>query len=224
MCYFVFRAWWGVGQAQPGAIGSTSSHCWDNGYKWGGYRHKPASTKSTFKTYFQDEEELHNEWVGSVFCEWSHRCFHETEWVLLPDVPKRRIGTNPWQLRYPTAFPRDPAFREGSTPPSWDSWVACSGFWRQASDGRWVGEAPWESFASSLSCPRQRIPVPRRFDTGCFRKHWPSTSSARQDFVPRRCAPAGRELRVGSTSVGALCLDGQLSKCQRCLVAKWSFG
>ena len=67
MCYFIVRAWWGKGPAQPGAIHSTSSHCWDNGYKLGGYRQKPASTKSTFKASFQDEKELHNDWIGSVF-------------------------------------------------------------------------------------------------------------------------------------------------------------
>ena len=39
--------------------GPSTSHphkCWDNRYNWGRYGHKPASTKSTFKTYFQDEK------------------------------------------------------------------------------------------------------------------------------------------------------------------------
>ena len=72
MCYFVLRAWWGVRQAQPGAIHITSFHCKDNWYEWGRYWHKPASTKSTLRTYFQDEKELCDWWAGSVFCDRSH--------------------------------------------------------------------------------------------------------------------------------------------------------
>ena len=79
-------------------------------------------------------------------------------------------------------------------------------------------------FAGSLSCSGQRMPVPRRFDSGCFWKHWHSTSCARQGFVPCRCTSAGRKLRVGWASVGAVRLDSQSSQCQRYLVAQWSFG
>ena len=209
MCYFFVRAWWAVGQTQSGVFRSTSSHCWYNRYEWGRYWHKPVSTKSTLKTYLQDEEELRNEWVGPVFCDWSHRRFHKTEWVLLPAMPKRRLGPHSWQFRGLTSVSRDPTFCEGSAAPTWDSWVACLWVWWQASDGRWAEEAAWENFAGSPSCLGQRIPVPRGLDSGCFRKHWPSTSCARQGFVPSRCNPAGRELRVGWTSVGSVCFDGQ---------------
>ena len=224
MCYFVVRPWLGVGQAQPRAIHITSSHCWDNRYKWRRYGHRPDSTKSTFKTYFQDETKLCDWWAGSVFCDRSNRHFQKTEWVLLPDMPKRPIFTHPWRFRGLTAFPSNPTFLEGSTPPPWNSWMACPWFQRQASDWRWAGEAARQNFASSLSCSGQGVLIPRRLDSGCFRKHWPSTSCARQSFVPRRCAPTVWKLRIGWTSVGAICLDGQLDKCQRCLVAQWSFG
>ena len=227
MCCFVVRAWWGVGRTQPGAIHITSSHCWNNCYEWGRYWHKPASTKSTLKTYFQDEKELCDWWAGSVFCDRSHWRFHKTEWVLLPDMPKGRICTYPWQFRGVTTPSRDPAFREGSTSPPWDSWMACAWFrWfrRQASDWRWAGEAAWEISAGSLSGSGQRVPVPRKLDSGCFRKHWSSTSSALQSFVTHRCASNRWELRVGWTSLWAICPDGQPSKRQCCVVAQWSFG
>ena len=58
---------------------------------------------------------------------------------------------------------------------------------------------------------RASLVVPWGLDSGCFRKHWPSNSCARQGFVPSRCTPAGRELRVGWTSVVAVCRDGQPS-------------
>ena len=190
--FFVASAWWGFGQAQPGAIRSTFSHCWDNGYKWGRYWHKPALTKGTLKMYLQDEEELHDEWVSSVSCDWSHRRIHKTEWVLLPAMPKRRLSPHPWQFRGLAALSRDPTFCKGSAVPTWGSWVACPWVWWQASDGRGAGEAAWEIFAGFPSCSGQRTPVPRGLDSGFFRKHWPSTSCARQGFVPSRCTPGGR--------------------------------
>ena len=86
----------------------------------------------------------------------------------------------------------------------------------------WRGNV--RKFCRLPRCSGQRIPVPRRFDSGCFRKHWPSPSRARQGFVPRQCIQAGRKLRVGWTSVGAVRLEGQSSQCQRYLVAQGSFG
>ena len=63
-----------------------------------------------------------------------------TKRVLQPDVPKGCVFTHPRQFSWLTAFPSDPTFRKGSTPPPWDSWTACPLFRRQASDWRWVGE------------------------------------------------------------------------------------
>ena len=51
----------------------------------------------------------------------------------------------------------------------------------------------------------------------CFRKHWSSSSSAGKGFNPRRCAPTGWELWTSWTSLGTTSLNGQTSKCQRCL-------
>ena len=199
MCTFVVRAWWGVGQDQSGAFHSTSSRCWNNRHNGGRYWHKPALKKSTLKTYLQKEEKLYNEWVGSVFCDRSHRRFHK-----LSEFYCRLCRKDVSVLTHSTsALSRDPTFCKGSAAPTWDSWVACPWVQWQASDGRWAGEAAWEDFAGSLGCSGQRIPVPWELDSGYFRKHWPSTSWAR--------TPAGRELRVGWTSVGAVCLDGQPS-------------
>ena len=123
-----------------------------------------------------------------------------------------------------TSFSGDPAFREGSKPPPWDSWMACPWFWWQASDRRWAGEALRQISEGSLSCSEQRVPVPRGLDSGCFRKRWSSTSSVGKGFIPHQCAPTEWELRTGWASLGAICLDGQPGKCQHCLVAQWSFG
>ena len=46
-------------------------------------------------------------------------------------MPKRRAFTHPWQFRGLTTFPRDPEFRVGTTPPPWDSWMACPWFRRK---------------------------------------------------------------------------------------------
>ena len=136
-------------------------------------------------------------------------------------MPKRRLGAHSWQSGGLAQFSRDPAFCEGSAVATWDSWVACPWVWWQAFNRGWAGEAAGQAFAGSLSCSGQRIPVPWGFNSGCFRKHWPSISCACQGFVPRRCTPAGRKLRVGWASVGAVCLDSQSSQCQRYLVAQW---
>ena len=47
ICYFVCRASWGVGQAEPGAfcITATATCDWYNGHQRGGDWHKPASTE-----------------------------------------------------------------------------------------------------------------------------------------------------------------------------------
>ena len=226
ICFFVCRAWWGVGQVEPGAfcITATATCDWYNGHQRGGDWHKPALTEGTLKTYLQNEEEPRHQWTGSVLCDESHWGFHKTEWVLVPAMPKRRFGAHSWQSGGLAPFSRDPAFREGSAVATWDSWVACPWFWWQAFNRGWAVEAAGQDFAGSLSCSGQRLPVPRRFDSGCFRKHWPSTSCARQGSVPGRCTPAGRRLRVSWAFVRAVCLDSQSSQCQRYLVAQWSFG
>ena len=64
-------------------------------------------------------------------------------------------------------------------------------FWWRAFNREWAGEAAEQDFVGSLSCSGERLPVPWRFDSGCFRKLWPSTSRARQGFVPRRWLQLG---------------------------------
>ena len=147
--------------------------------------------------YFQDEKDLCDWWASSVFFGRFHWLFHKTEWVILPDMPKGRICTHSWQLRGLTTPSRDPAFREGSTSPRWDLWMACSWFRRQSTDWRWAGEVAWEKSAGSHSCSGQRVPVPRRLDSGSFRKQWSPTSCAIQGFLPHRFASTRWELRVG---------------------------
>ena len=198
MCYFVVRAWWGVGQGQPGAIHITCSHCWDNWYEWGRYWYKPASTKITFKTYLQNEEKLGNWWAGSIFCDRFHWRFPKTEWVLLPDLPKGRILTPPWQFRCFTALPRNPTFHKGPTPAPWDYWMAFPLFWRQASDWRWAGEAAWQNFAGSLNCSGQST----RFEKTWFRM-FPETLTL--NFL---CSPKFRSSSMCFNWVGATnCLN-----------------
>ena len=131
---------------------------------------------------------LDEEYAQSVLSRWKWAMqlmsWLRSLWPVLPTLPQNWVSLtaryakktclySPWQFRGTTVFPRDPALREGSSPPSWDSWVACPWFRRQASDWRWAGEAVGKDFAGSFSCSGQRTPVPRRLDSGCFRKHWP---------------------------------------------------
>ena len=137
---------------------------------------------------------------------------------------KGYICTDRRQFRAFTAFSRDRAFCERSTPPPWDSWIAYPWFWRLSSDRRRAREALRQMSKGSLSCSGQRVPVSRRLDSECFWKRWASICTAGESFFTPWCASRGWELWTGRKSLRAVCPDGQPSTCHRCLVAQWGFG
>ena len=199
--------------------------CWTTSTRAHPQHLLPLLTQQIRVGKIRTQASLDEEYVRNVLSKWK-KATRQTSWLgfLWPVPPTLRpnwasstagrICTHPWHFRDLTGFSRDPAFRKRSTLPLWDSWMACPWFWRQAPDQRWAGEAARQNFAGSLSCSGQRVPFLRRLDSGFFRKHWSSTSCASQSFVRRRSAPTEWELKIGRPSLGTICLDGQLGKCQ----------
>ena len=225
MCFFI-RAWWGVGQAEPGAIlfASAATCTRRNGNQWRGHWCRPASETGALQTHLQNEEGVRCWRAGLVLRHRAHWCGKQAEQVLLQSVSEGCVCSHSRRVRLNPAFPRTPPFCSRSMVSPRDTWLAGVGLRRQPTPRRRTWETARENYACPSCVPGPRISFAGGPASGCVRKRGSTVAKAGENLVPRRCTSVGWELRVRGKSVGEIRADSQSDQCDCCLVSRWGSG